>query len=120
MVAVAPYAEGGPTGFGGERILAQGERDCIFAEGELDRSPTGTGVSGRVAIHHARGEIALGQPILIESIIGSRFTGRAVEETAAGKVMALVPEVEGSAWITGRHEFLLDPRDPLAAGFLVR
>ncbi|MGH7555389.1 MAG: proline racemase family protein [Longimicrobiales bacterium] len=93
---------------------------CIFAEGEVDRSPTGTGVSARVAIHHARGEIARDQPIVIESIIGSRFTGRVVGETTVGSFAAVIPEVEGRAWITGRHEFVIDPSDPLAGGFLVR
>jgi proline racemase len=93
---------------------------CVFAEGEVDRSPTGTGVSGRLAIHHARGEIGRNEPIVVESIIGSRFTGRVVEETRVGEFNAIVPEVEGRAWITGRHEFLIDETDPLARGFLVR
>lgn len=93
---------------------------CVFAEGEVDRSPTGTGVSGRLAIHHARGEIDLNQPIIIESIIGSRFSGRVVETTTFGPHPAITPEVEGTAHITGRHEFLIDPSDPLRAGFVLR
>jgi trans-L-3-hydroxyproline dehydratase len=93
---------------------------CVFAEGEVDRSPTGTGVSGRLAIHHARGEIGLNQPITIESIIGSRFTGRVIETTTFGPHPAITPEVEGTAHITGRHEFLIDPTDPLRAGFMLR
>ena len=93
---------------------------CIFAEGEVDRSPTGTGVSGRLAIHHARGEIGLDQPIVIESIIGSRFTGRVVETTTFGPHRAIIPEVEGTAHITGRHEFLIDPTDELRDGFILR
>jgi trans-L-3-hydroxyproline dehydratase len=93
---------------------------CVFADGEVDRSPTGTGVSGRVAIHHARGEIITGESIAIESIIGSRFHGRVVEETTFGPYQAVVPEVSGSAWITGRNELLIDPGDPLRAGFLLR
>jgi trans-L-3-hydroxyproline dehydratase len=93
---------------------------CIFAEGEVDRSPTGTGVSGRLAIHYARGEIALDQPIVIESIIGSRFTGRVTKATEFGPYAAILPEVEGSAFITGRHEFLIDPSDPLRRGFVLR
>jgi trans-L-3-hydroxyproline dehydratase len=93
---------------------------CIFAEGEVDRSPTGTGVSGRLAIHYARGEIILDEPIVIESIIGSRFTGRVVETTRFGPHQAIIPEVEGTAHITGRHEFLLDPADELRNGFLLR
>jgi trans-L-3-hydroxyproline dehydratase len=93
---------------------------CIFAEGEVDRSPTGTGVSGRVAIHHARGELKLGRKTVIESIVGSRFSGRAVEEVGFGRFQAVIPEVGGSACITGRNEFLFDPADPFRAGFFIR
>jgi len=93
---------------------------CIFAEGEVDRCPTGTGVSGRLAIRYARGEIGLDQPIVVESIIGSRFTGRIVETTTFGPYPAIIPEVEGTAHITGRHEFLIDPTDPLRDGFILR
>lgn len=93
---------------------------CIFADGEVDRSPTGTGVSGRVALEHAKGRLAVGEPFVIESLIGTRFTGRVVRETAFGEYAAVVPEVEGSAWITGRHEFLIAPDDPLKDGFILR
>lgn len=93
---------------------------CVFAEGEVDRSPTGTGVSARAAIHYARGELALGERITIESIIGTRFAVAAVEETSAGDTPAVIPEVTGTAHITGRHEFLLDPADTLPHGFLLR
>jgi trans-L-3-hydroxyproline dehydratase len=90
---------------------------CIFADGQIDRSPTGTGVSGRVAIHHARGELAVGKPTVIESIIGSTFTTTIDKTTTFGKYDAVVPIVEGTAFITGRHEFLVDDRDPLKDGF---
>ncbi|UCD64033.1 MAG: proline racemase family protein [Candidatus Zixiibacteriota bacterium] len=93
---------------------------CIFAEGEVDRSPTGTGVSARLAIHYARREITVGQAIVIESIIGSTFTGRVVEKTTFGPHAAVVPEVEGRAFITGRHQFVLDPDDPFKDGFILR
>jgi trans-L-3-hydroxyproline dehydratase len=93
---------------------------CVFAEGEVDRCPTGTGVSGRLAIHHARGEIDVDEPIIVESIIGSRFTGRIVETTTFGPYPAVIPEIEGTAHITGRHEFLIDPDDPLRYGFILR
>jgi trans-L-3-hydroxyproline dehydratase len=93
---------------------------CVFAEGEVDRCPTGTGVSGRLAIHHARGEIGVGEPIVVESIIGSRFTGRIVETTSFGPYPAIIPEIEGTAHITGRHEFVMDPEDPLREGFILR
>ncbi len=93
---------------------------CVFAAGEVDRCPTGTGVSGRLAIHHARGEIGVDEPIVVESIIGTRFTGRIVETTTFGPYPAIIPEVEGTAHITGRHEFSIDPDDPLRDGFILR
>ena len=93
---------------------------CIFAEGEVDRCPTGTGVSARLALHHARGEIDIGDTLTIESIISSRFTGKVVATTRFGPHAAIIPEVEGSAHITGRHEFLIDPDDPLKKGFVLR
>ncbi|MCU0560351.1 MAG: proline racemase family protein [Desulfobacterales bacterium] len=93
---------------------------CVFAEGEVDRSPTGTGVSGRLAILHARGEIGIGERIRIESIIGSRFSGAVAETTSFGPYPAVIPEVEGAAHITGRHEFVIDPSDPLREGFILR
>jgi trans-L-3-hydroxyproline dehydratase len=93
---------------------------CIFAEGEVDRSPTGTGVSGRLAIHHRRGEIEMNQPIVIESIIGSQFTGKVVQETTFGPYPAIIPEVEGQAYIVGKNELWINPNDPLKAGFILR
>ncbi len=93
---------------------------CIFANGEVDRSPTGTSVSARLAIHNARGEIGVDEPVVIESLIGSRFTGRVVEETEFGPHRAIIPEIEGRAHITGRHEFVLDPGDNLSHGFILR
>ncbi len=93
---------------------------CIFAEGEVDRCPTGTGVSARMAIHHARGEIAIGQPMVIESIIGSRFTASVREVTTFGPHQAVIPRVEGEAYTVGRNEWFLDPADSLATGFILR
>jgi trans-L-3-hydroxyproline dehydratase len=93
---------------------------CVFAEGEVDRCPTGTGVSARLAIHHARGEIDVDESIVVESIIGSQFTGKVVETTAFGPYPSVIPEVEGTARITGRHRFWIDPEDPLKAGFVLR
>ena len=93
---------------------------CIFAEGEVDRSPTGTGVSGRLAIHFARGDVGIGEPIVVESIIGSRFSGRVAETTRFGPHAAIIPEVEGTAHITGRQELLIDPTDPWRDGFILR
>jgi proline racemase len=93
---------------------------CVFADGEVDRSPTGTGVSARLAIHRARGELAVGDEIVISSLIGSRFSGRVIEDVEFGPHRAVVPEVAGRAHITGRHEFVLDPGDELHRGFILR
>lgn len=93
---------------------------CIFAEGEVDRSPTGTGVSARMAIHFERGEIEIGQPMIIESIIGSKFTCRVFETIKFGQFDAIIPEVEGRSFIIAQNEFVIDPDDPLKDGFLLR
>jgi proline racemase len=85
--------------------------------GWLDRSPCGTGTSARMAQLHARGELALGAPFVNESVIGTRFTGRAVAETTVAGLPAIVPEITGRAWITGMGQYLLDAEDPFPAGF---
>jgi proline racemase len=85
--------------------------------GWLDRSPCGTGTCARMATLHARGELALGDEFINESVIGTRFVGRLVGETEVGGVRAVVPEVTGRAWITAMGQYLLDERDPFPAGF---
>ena len=92
---------------------------CIFANGALDRSPTGTGVSAHLALLHAKGNLRVGQSLRFESILGTRFGGKIVEETQLGPYPAIIPEVEGHACLTGRHEFMIDPDDPLKDGFLL-
>jgi trans-L-3-hydroxyproline dehydratase len=93
---------------------------CIFAEGEVDRSPTGTGVSARMALHHARGEIKTDKSMIVESILGTTFRGSVVKEIKYGPYKAIIPEVEGTAYITGKSEFYIDPDDPLKHGFILR
>jgi trans-L-3-hydroxyproline dehydratase len=93
---------------------------CIFANGEVDRSPTGTGVSARMAIYYARGDIAANKSLVFESIIGTRFSGRVVETVRQGPYKAVIPEVEGTAHIIARNEFYIDPDDPLRHGFMLR
>jgi trans-L-3-hydroxyproline dehydratase len=93
---------------------------CVFADGEVDRSPTGTGLSARAALHFARGELKLGESFVVESILGTCFKCRVVETTRFGPYEAVIPEVTGSAHITGRNELLIDPDDPLRYGFLLR
>jgi trans-L-3-hydroxyproline dehydratase len=92
---------------------------CIFANGALDRSPTGTGVSAHLALLHAKGNLRVGQALRFESILGTRFGGKIVEETQLGPYPAIIPEIEGHACLTGRHEFMIDPDDPLKDGFLL-
>lgn len=94
---------------------------CIFAEGEVDRSPTGSGVSGRMAIHHARNEIKAGDaPFIIESILSTTFKASVLEEVDYGPFKAVIPKVEGNAHVVGQNEWIIDPDDPLKAGFILR
>lgn len=92
----------------------------IFADGEVDRSPCGSGTSARLALLDASGELARGDELVHRSIVDTVFTGRVVEATSMAGKDAVVTEVEGSAYLTGRHEFVLDPRDPVGTGFLLR
>ena len=94
---------------------------CVFAAAEVDRSPTGTGVSARMALHHAKGQLAQDQEIVIESILGanSAFRGRVVAMTQFGPYAAVVPEVSGTASIVGQSEWVIDPRDAIGRGFLL-
>jgi proline racemase len=85
--------------------------------GWLDRSPCGTGTSARLAQLHARGELAVGETFVNESIIGTRFTGRVAEQTTVAGRPAIVPEITGRAWITAMGQYLLDAEDPFPAGF---
>lgn len=93
---------------------------CIFAEGEVDRSPTGSGVSARAAIHYAKDELKLNEEITIESILGSTMTVKVIEPCEYGHHQSIIPEVSGTASITGQNEFYFDPNDPLKDGFIFR
>lgn len=93
---------------------------CIFADGELDRSATGSGVSARAALHYSRRELQLHEQITIESLIDSTMTVRVVEPVKFGPYEAVIPEVGGAAHLIGRSEFCFDPADPLRAGFILR
>ncbi len=93
---------------------------CIFADGEVDRSPTGTGVSARAALHYTRGELKKGETFVVESILGTYFSCRVVDVTRFGPYEAVIPEVTGNAFIAGRYEILINPEDPLCYGFILR
>lgn len=102
-------------------IFTEGNRNVtVFADGEVDRSPCGSGTSARLALLWHRRQVAAGEPFTHESIIGTRFLARIAGETAVGDHPAVITEVSGSAHLTGFHQFVLDPGDPLATGFLLR
>ena len=92
---------------------------AIFADAEVDRSPCGTGTAAVMAVVDAMGLLAREKPFVHESLIGTVFTGRVASRTVVGEHEAIVPEIEGSAWITGEHTFLVDERDPLREGFRI-
>jgi proline racemase len=93
---------------------------CIFAEGEVDRSATGSGVSARAALHFAKNELPANKKITIESILSSTMDVEIKEITSYGGFDAVVPEVSGSAHFTGKNEFCFDPTDPFRKGFIFR
>ncbi len=92
----------------------------VFADGEVDRSPCGSGTSARLAILDRAGRLPRGEELRHLSIVDTEFRGRVVGETEVGGLPAVVTEVEGSAYRTGEHAFSLDADDPLADGFLLR
>lgn len=91
----------------------------VFGDGQIDRSPCGTGTSAKVATLFAKGELAVGESIVYESILGTLFTGKVLRETELAGYQAIIPEVSGSAYITGFNTFLFDPEDPLSDGFVL-
>lgn len=93
---------------------------CIFANGEVDRSATGTGVSARAALHYARGEFMPGEQMKIESILGTTMVVELAETTNIGSYDAVIPKVSGTASFTGKCSFWFDPDDPLKEGFFIR
>jgi trans-L-3-hydroxyproline dehydratase len=91
----------------------------IVAPGRLDRSATGTGLSARMAVLHARGQMKVGEEMMHASAIGSTFDGRIVAETRVGDRAAIVPAIRGSAWITGVSQLFVDPDDPFPEGYVL-
>ena len=91
----------------------------VVAPGRLDRSATGTGLSARMAVLHARGLMRVGDGMSHASVLGSTFEGRIVSETAVGGRPAIVPAIRGSAWITGITQIHVDPDDPFPEGYLL-
>lgn len=99
------------------RLIAR--NTCIVSPGRSDRSPTGTGTTARMAALHARGVLGVGGGLTHESIIGSRFHGTIVGETAVGPYKAIEATIRGRAWITGFHQYVVDTTDPYPAGYVV-
>jgi proline racemase len=91
----------------------------IFADAQVDRSPCGTGTAAVMAVIDAMGLLGSEKPFVHESLIGTVFSGRVAGRTTVGDYEAILPEIEGSAWITGEHTFLIDDEDPLMAGFRI-
>ncbi len=92
----------------------------IFADGEVDRSPCGSGTSARLALLDQSGQLAQNEPFRHRSIVGTEFEAAIVGEAEVDGTPAVITEVEGAAFVTGRHEFVLDPDDPLGTGFQLR
>jgi proline racemase len=92
----------------------------VFGQGQLDRSPCGTGTSAKLADLYARGELKVGEQIVNESIICTKFTGKILSKAKVGEFDAIIPEITGSAYITGFSQYLIDPDDPVKHGFILK
>lgn len=100
-----------------ERGQQVGKNAVVVRPGKVDRSPTGTGLSARLAVMHARGQANVGDTLLARSIIDSEFLGRIEEEVSIGSTKAIRPSISGRAWLTGRSRLMLDPQDPWPEGY---
>jgi proline racemase len=114
---------------------ARGKNFVVYGEGHVDRSPCGTGTCAKMALLHRRGELAVGQTFVNKGLLGTTFEGRIVEETTVGDpsnprlrsgqagsgrcLPAIVPEIRGTAYLTGLHRFVVTPGDPFPEGFLI-
>jgi proline racemase len=116
------YEQGGPeAGSGGaDRAVVRQRNVAVFADGEVDRSPCGSGTSARAALLHAEGRLALDAAFVHESIVGTEFDARVTEELESEGRASVITEISGAAFRTGEHRFVLDPRDPLGTGFVLR
>jgi proline racemase len=108
------------AGIYGVMFTAGNRNVTVFADGEVDRSPCGSGTSARLALLDRQGELARGATLMHESVIGTRFASRVVGEERVGDYPAVVTEIEGSAHLTGYHQFVLAADDPIGSGFLIR
>jgi proline racemase len=97
--------------------VLSGRNAVAIRPGKIDRSPTGTGCSARMAVLHARGEMSIGDRYLARSIIDSEFQCQIESEATVGETRAVIPSITGRAWITGTHQHMLDPADPWPEGY---
>ena len=103
------------------RHLDSTQANCIiFADREVDRSPSGSGTAGRVAQLYLRGKLLAGSTLVNESVLRTIFKGRVLREAVVGDIPAVVPEIEGAAYMCGFTDSIVDHRDPLTNGFLMR
>ena len=102
-----------------EEGVLSGRNASVIRPGKIDRSPTGTGCSARMAVLHARGILAEGDRFICRSIINSRFDGEVAGVAAVGGRPAIIPKISGRAWITGTHQLMLDPDDPWPGGYKI-
>jgi proline racemase len=109
----------GAAGPDGDGALHQ-RNVTIFADGEVDRSPCGSGTCARLAVLTAAGSLAPGQELVHDSIVGSRFRARVLRQVSAEDRPAVIPQVSGAAYRTGDHTFVADPADDLYPGFVLR
>ncbi|MFC1877979.1 proline racemase family protein, partial [Thermodesulfobacteriota bacterium] len=100
-----------------ENGIYVGRNAVAIQPGKLDRSPTGTGCSARLALLNKRGVLKIGDKYIGESVIGSRFHCRIESQTRVGDLEAIIPSISGRAWITGTHQHMLDPKDPWPGGY---
>ena len=121
------HPDAGDLGYLYGSILTDGRDDepvsanvCVFADSQVDRSPTGSGVTARMALGHARRQVRPGEERVFESVTGSTMTGRIVAERTVGDVPAVTVEVSGRAYYTGVASFVIEPDDPFRHGFLLR
>jgi proline racemase len=113
QISFCQFAKPVVTEFG----LNVGKNAVVIRPGKVDRSPTGTGVSARLAVLRAKGQADVGYTLTARSIIDSEFIGRIEEDTSVGDKAAIRPSISGRAWLTGKHQLMLDPKDPYPEGY---
>lgn len=96
-----------------------GKSIVVYGEEHMDRSPCGTGTAAKMTLMHHRGQLELHEPFINTSPLGTTFEGRLVRAVTVGNTPAVIAEIKGSAFITGIHEFIVDPKDPLQEGYLL-